>query len=834
MKSNRLAKGCAALTALVGVLAVASMASADSDGDGIADSIDNCVNVANADQRDTDIDGYGNRCDPDFNNDRIVNAIDLGELKQAFFSTEAEKDLNGDGLVNAIDLGIFKSYMFGAPGPGAPDTDNDGVALDQDRCPTSPSGLAALQDGCTAFDVALDAERFVSVEDDGGEIGARLDELGELSFVRDRFVWARAEIDQAIVESRRGNICEAVSRYTNGFELLGSASVDLGGFISEYEYGLAASPPFTDDDCIHDGSPYCEFGADHTEEDLQLINYLDLYARLDRLAQRVEVNLGLLHNVCDASGNLFRTGTVQRIDDANRRVTMVGGDGVEFEIGLADGVNLLADVYGGRVFHVVGIGYGPHGVGTGFVPVGPETPQAGLAYNTCQSLRFAPFQRFSPINTGPFELHDPDGYRYDNGKYRVEKGMAFANLTNFLGCIDSNDDYTVHYSIDLRLEFENRLTGATETRLLAMGLSADSQPVPIPDAVEHGSDATLTATFKRQTCPVPSGGFFSEACSEQDVYRTDVYTLSVWDRETFCNVEYDETEFALEYTGPTEFRSTHMTGYQSLLAVPDSGTGMALVAEGYAVNAGSSTYPSVMPIGEGQPFALYSHDCVTQPGQLYVTGQCGTDKASGLRWPRLTGVRNGKPFSYSCTLPDVTRDLRDYCPQAPNALYKLPFSGATPEWDIGQGNNGDFTHNGTQAYAFDFVAAAGSTIRAARRGEVIFVREDQTGNSYEDPNCSNCMANWVMVQHEDGTVADYVHLPTNGAWVSVGQYLERGDAIGAVGNTGFSSGPHLHFQARLPAGATRQIRFEALDNGLGTPPSTCWIPETGDNLASDN
>ena len=43
-------------------------AAVDTDGDGILDDTDNCLDVANADQRDTDGDGFGNRCDTDLNN----------------------------------------------------------------------------------------------------------------------------------------------------------------------------------------------------------------------------------------------------------------------------------------------------------------------------------------------------------------------------------------------------------------------------------------------------------------------------------------------------------------------------------------------------------------------------------------------------------------------------------------------------------------------------------------------------------------------------------------------------------------------------------------------
>jgi len=59
---------------------------ADTDDDGVPDNADNCTLVGNADQRDTNGDGFGNLCDPDLDNDGNVNFIDLGLLKSVFFS----------------------------------------------------------------------------------------------------------------------------------------------------------------------------------------------------------------------------------------------------------------------------------------------------------------------------------------------------------------------------------------------------------------------------------------------------------------------------------------------------------------------------------------------------------------------------------------------------------------------------------------------------------------------------------------------------------------------------------------------------------------------------
>ena len=89
----------------------------DSDADQILDFMDNCLIDSNQNQRDTDADGYGNICDPDFDSNLIVNAGDLGYLKTKFFTTDPHADLNGDGIVNAGDLGILKRFFFKPPGP---------------------------------------------------------------------------------------------------------------------------------------------------------------------------------------------------------------------------------------------------------------------------------------------------------------------------------------------------------------------------------------------------------------------------------------------------------------------------------------------------------------------------------------------------------------------------------------------------------------------------------------------------------------------------------------------------------------------------------------------
>ena len=88
------------------------VAVSDVDGDGVADSADNCLAAPNTDQRDTDADGIGNVCDADLDQNCLVSVVDLGIMKSVFFTTDPNADLDGDGSVNFPDLGLMKLQFF--------------------------------------------------------------------------------------------------------------------------------------------------------------------------------------------------------------------------------------------------------------------------------------------------------------------------------------------------------------------------------------------------------------------------------------------------------------------------------------------------------------------------------------------------------------------------------------------------------------------------------------------------------------------------------------------------------------------------------------------------
>ena len=89
----------------------------DSDGDGVPDANDNCIEVWNPDQVDTNGDGYGNFCDQDLDGDGDIDIADLGLFRLVFFTSDPDADFDQNGVVNLGDLASMRLNFFGQPGP---------------------------------------------------------------------------------------------------------------------------------------------------------------------------------------------------------------------------------------------------------------------------------------------------------------------------------------------------------------------------------------------------------------------------------------------------------------------------------------------------------------------------------------------------------------------------------------------------------------------------------------------------------------------------------------------------------------------------------------------
>ncbi|MCD4668428.1 MAG: M23 family metallopeptidase, partial [Sulfurimonas sp.] len=123
-------------------------------------------------------------------------------------------------------------------------------------------------------------------------------------------------------------------------------------------------------------------------------------------------------------------------------------------------------------------------------------------------------------------------------------------------------------------------------------------------------------------------------------------------------------------------------------------------------------------------------------------------------------------------------------------VYRLPYSKGK-SYMVTQGFNGKATHQEHSQYAIDFGMPEGTKICAAREGTVVKTKENSNKGGYDKKFSS--FGNHITIEHSDCTFSTYYHLKKNGVLVKIGQKIDRGEIIGYSGNTGYSSGPHLHF-----------------------------------------
>jgi len=163
---------------------------------------------------------------------------------------------------------------------------------------------------------------------------------------------------------------------------------------------------------------------------------------------------------------------------------------------------------------------------------------------------------------------------------------------------------------------------------------------------------------------------------------------------------------------------------------------------------------------------------------------------SNIRLALLKATKAGRPLTYT---PRFEYSLGDPAGSAMTYRYPLPWRGGP--FRLSQGANGQYSHYGPKnRYAMDIAMPEGTPIIAARGGMVVKTENGQTGRG-NDPS-----GNFVRVLHDDGTMGVYLHLKKGSVSVREGQRVVVGSALALSGNTGNSSGPHLHFVVQRNTG----------------------------------
>lgn len=162
--------------------------------------------------------------------------------------------------------------------------------------------------------------------------------------------------------------------------------------------------------------------------------------------------------------------------------------------------------------------------------------------------------------------------------------------------------------------------------------------------------------------------------------------------------------------------------------------------------------------------------------------------------------------------------LGSNCAEHDNSyVYQLPYAPGN-KFKVTQAYNGKFSHTGSNMYAIDWDMPEGTLVHAARGGIVVRIKDDSDkgGASLKYDRYNN----YILIRHGDGTLGHYCHLKKGGVLVKVGQTVAAGDVIAHSGNTGFSSGPHLHFCVfKTQDGRTRvsiPVKFRTTEEGAIT------------------
>lgn len=193
------------------------------------------------------------------------------------------------------------------------------------------------------------------------------------------------------------------------------------------------------------------------------------------------------------------------------------------------------------------------------------------------------------------------------------------------------------------------------------------------------------------------------------------------------------------------------------------------VAAAGATGAGAAT---VQSDDKGSDIALTSNTEVLAQGAggSAPGGDIADSAAQILDLPQVTQISDlGNQLSSALEF-DAARAAEDLLNRTPSTVKPAEgsfTSGYAMRW-------------GTMHKGIDIANGIGTPIVAAQSGTVI------------DAGPASGFGNWVRIKHSDGTVTVYGHMSTID--VTVGQQVQAGQKIAGIGNEGFSTGPHVHFE----------------------------------------
>jgi len=146
--------------------------------------------------------------------------------------------------------------------------------------------------------------------------------------------------------------------------------------------------------------------------------------------------------------------------------------------------------------------------------------------------------------------------------------------------------------------------------------------------------------------------------------------------------------------------------------------------------------------------------------------------------------------------------------------FSLPFSGS---WTVWQGFDGNWTHQGANRYAYDFILERnGSSYRGQGKvlddyhafkkpvfspcqGRVVEAISNLPDNPPGAVDKTNNWGNLIIIDTMHGYFVELSHFAQDSIYVKTGDWVESGTRLGLCGNSGYSPQPHIHIQAQADA-----------------------------------
>jgi len=742
----------------------------------------------------------------------IEQTADLSTPEDRWDPQSGSIQSNGNQRSMTVRPDSDKKFFRVASRPLQPpaDSDGDGVPDDRDRCPETPFGLPVDDLGCSQVDFIVDPYEIFKPERDLAAQTLCLLELdGGFSSTIALLMPALSPNTDPVPSLLERRIGDAHLAYSNQVAALQSALLE---FQAERDNRL--------DDIYRTAPTLDAENADVRPEDLE--------------ADRVYlIEQQLIASLASSSNCLV---TLSLLDSATQGTPLTG----RFQMASSH-INQTAQLDDGRLF-ILPRPPEPPAPGLAAIPVippgcefdtdyfdlsggallgqttVPTNPNANDLVNEfdprCLQLRIVPAEVGLHLWDSGIR-HRPLGYfwgvNFASSKYYLEHGMGLAVIK--VSCPYEPPGKYRHWVKILKDADSNGSYGA-----VADGITESSLPVVLKaaDFPEGVNIPVIVREYRAEN--LGGGGLGPSELVEEESY---VFFLRPWG--FYARARYSRTLFELEdRPNSSQWQSCSVTTLDRIFPLTlEAPNTQSFLAGGWRVNGNSTSYPNIQLISKNTSFAVRNQD--PNDNQFFAHDE---DRGRGLFSPFMRGTQHGLPYQYRVRLPSIVRDRIVNC-SGTDTFYRIPFTpviilgqlwfGGT--WNVSQGNNGTFTHNGAQSFAWDFPAAGGTDVLAARGGTVTGIRESSSQSCWNPGAmaCQNCSGsaspNFVNILHQDGTTAQYLHFQNNSVIVSQGQRVYRGDKLADVGTTGCSTGNHLHFHVMNQAGNnTVPCRFQAFDN----------------------